>query len=178
MSTPFLGEIRLMSFNFAPKSWALCQGQSFTVQQNQALYALIGQTFGGTGTNFLLPDLRGRVPLATAKGANPGPPGGEESHTLQLSEIPGHNHSLSAQADAGGATNVTPRPNDSLAESVALPAGSSPIAINNFGTGSASIAFAGDAVGNNAGGQGHENRQPFLVLNYCIALVGIYPSRP
>lgn len=178
MSTPFLGEIRLMSFTFAPKNWALCQGQSFTVQQNQALYSLISQTFGGSGTDFLLPDLRGRVPLGTAKGVAPGPAGGEESHTLQTSEIPSHSHSLLAQASAASANNVTPRPNDSLAEAVALPSGSSPVAVNNFGTGSASIAFASDAVGNNAGGQGHENRQPFLVLNYCIALAGIYPSRP
>ena len=178
MSTPFLGEIRLMAFDFPPKNWAFCQGQTLTLQQNQALYALIQQTFGGSGNDFMLPDLRGRVPLGTAKGANPGLAGGEENHTLQVSEIPSHNHSLSAQAAAGGANNVTPRPNDSLAESVALPPNSSPILINNFGTGSASITFASDTVGNNAGGQGHENRQPFLVLNYCIALAGIYPPRP
>lgn len=180
MSSPFSGEIRLWAITYAPKGWALCQGQTLPINQNQALFSLLGKTFGGDGvSSFGVPNLQGRVAMGANATTPLGAVGGEASHTLMLNEIPSHSHSLNAKAANGGGTlnAAVPGPGKALAQSIVPQGSTTPISINNFGTGSASVPFASDAVGNNAGGQGHENRQPFLALNYCIALQGIYPSR-
>lgn len=177
MSTPFMSEIRIMAFGFAPKGWALCNGQSLPINQNQALYSLLGVVYGGNGvTTFSLPNLQGRVPVSLGGGLALGAMSGEEGHALTPSEIPSHNHGLAAKAAAApqSAAGRTPAPAKALAQADA--AGTS-TNVNLYGTGSASVAFASDAVGNNPGGQAHENRQPYLALNFCIALAGIYPPR-
>lgn len=180
MSTPFIGEIRLWAITYAPKGWSLCSGQTLQVNQNQALFTLLNNTFGGDGqTTFGLPNLQGRAPMGANATTPLGAAGGEASHTLLTTEYPPHNHGLLAKAATpGGPTTAVPNPTRAVAEAVAIEVGGATLPANNFGTGPASVPFAGDAVGNNAGGQGHENRQPFLALNYCIALQGIYPSRP
>jgi microcystin-dependent protein len=171
MGTPFLSEIKIFSFNFAPKGWAQCNGQFLPINQNQALFSLLGTTYGGNGqTTFALPDLRGRVSFHMGSGFTQGQAGGEEFHTLTQSEMPAHTHSLTGNnAVVGGSTNATLGP----------PGGS--FWANNgktvFSTGAANSAMSGATVTNVGGSQPHENRSPFLVLNFCIALLGAFPSR-
>lgn len=171
MGTPFLSEIRIFSFNFPPKGWALCNGQQLPINQNQALFSLLGTTYGGNGqTTFALPDLRGRVPFHVGSGFLQGQSGGQESHTLTQSEMPTHTHALSGNtAVVGGTANATLGP----------PGGN--YWANNgktvFSTGAANAAMSPAAVANVGGSQPHENRSPYLVLNYCIALIGVFPSR-
>lgn len=165
MSEPFLAEIRIVAFNFAPRGWALCDGQILPISQNQSLYSLLGTTYGGDGrTTFALPDLRGRTPIHVGDGHLLGNKSGEETHTLSANEIPQHTHPARASTTGG---NV-PVPNDNVLAS-------SP---NQMYTDPAGLtAMAGGSVTNAGGGQAHENMQPFLVLNFCIALQGLYPSR-
>ena len=163
MAEPFLSEIRIMSFVFAPKGWALCNGQLLPINQNQALFSLLGTTFGGDGrVNFALPDLRARVPIHVGSGHTLGEKGGEQAHTLSIGEIPTHTHVVSG-VNANAATNV-PLGN-SLANTTALYHAPSNFTAINPGT-----------VGNVGGSQAHINMQPFLVLSFCIALQGIFPS--
>lgn len=171
---PFLGEIRLLSFNFPPKYWAQCAGQLLAVNQNQALFSLLGTYYGGDGrTTFALPDLRGRVPVHMGQADSGtytiGQRAGTETVTLNANEMPQHNHMVQAVNSAG---------ND------AVPIGH--LLAQSIGTGQAQpgyVAAANTTTLNPAsiqptGGNGaHENRQPFLAMNYCIALSGIYPSR-
>ena len=161
MSEPFLGELKLMSFNFAPKAWAQCNGQLLPINQNQALFSLLGTTYGGNGqTTFALPDMRGRVPLHRGQ-LTQGQAIGEEAHTLTSNEMPVHTHSVSASSQNGD-----------QADPKILAAAS------NVYTGAANLTtIAPGTVSNVGGSQPHENRQPFLVLNWCIALQGIFPSR-
>ena len=166
MAEPFLSEIRMMSFVFAPKGWALCDGQLFPINQNQALFSLLGTTFGGDGrVNFGLPDLRGRVPIHVGGGHTLGERAGEQSHTLSATEMPTHNHQL--QAATTLSTLNSPSAGSVLAKSVAAnlyaPA-------NNF------VAMASNAISNVGGSQAHLNMQPFLTISFCIALQGIFPS--
>ena len=166
MAEPFLAEIRLMSFIFAPKGWALCNGQLLPINQNQALFSLLGTTFGGNGqTTFALPDLRGRVPIHVGGGHTLGENGGEQAHTVSIAELPEHTHLL--QARATPATDSTPTSSLVLAESTpqGLYAGATNLAV-----------MAADAVTNTGGSQAHLNMQPFLTLSFCIALQGIFPS--
>ncbi len=168
MAEPFLSEIRLMSFEFAPKGWALCNGQMLPINQNQALFSLLGNTFGGNGrTNFALPDLRGRAPIHVGAGHTLGEAAGEAAHTLSIAELPTHIHVVSGTAD--NATAATPVP----AGSVGYAQSSSTI----YGAPGAPVAMAPSTAGNTGGSQPHENRQPSLVLSFCIALQGIFPSR-
>ena len=165
MAEPFLSEIKIMSFNFAPKGWALCNGQLLPINQNQALFSLLGTTYGGNGqTNFALPDLRGRTPIHEGQGFTLGQAGGEEGHTLIQSEMPAHIHFGVASG---------------LAANAASPAGNrwadAGKAIYSTGVDSA-VAMASNLVSNNGGSQPHNNMSPFLTLNFCIALVGIFPS--
>src|ERR1700712_5425164 len=157
MSEPFLSEIRLMSFSFAPKGWAMCNGQLMPINQNQALFSLLGTTYGGDGrVNFGLPDLRGRVPMHMGSGHTLGERGGEQAHTLSISEIPTHVHSVSASASAtGGNAN----PNGRF-----LGGG------NNAYHASTNLTAMNPAtIGPIGGSQAHLNMQPFLVLNFSIA---------
>jgi microcystin-dependent protein len=178
MATPYLGEIEAFAFGFAPKGWAFCVGQLFPINQNQALFALLGTTYGGDGiTTFALPNLQGRVGIGSGNGVGLtsrvlGTEGGEETHTLAQSEVPVHGHQLNAVANGtSGGTNV-PSTGVTLASGYAVETGSP--SVNVYGSGTTvpmgSLASAG-------GGQPHENRMPFLALNYCIALQGIFPSR-
>jgi microcystin-dependent protein len=163
MAEPFLSEIRIFSFDFAPKGWALCNGQLLPINQNQALFSLLGTTFGGDGrVNFGLPDQRGRVPIHVGSGHTLGERGGEQAHTISIAELPTHTHV--ANANSGNAT--TPIPGGNL-----LAAG------NNFYAPATNLlSLSPTSVTNVGGSQAHLNMQPFLVLNFCIALQGIFPS--
>jgi len=165
MAEPFLSEIRIMSFVFPPKGWALCNGQLLPINQNQALFSLLGTTFGGDGrVNFGLPDLRGRTPIHVGSGHTLGERGGEQAHTLSIAEIPTHTHVLNATSNAGTALI----PGGNLIAENNLPAFHAPDA--NL------VAMAPGSVANVGGSQAHLNMQPFLVLSFCIALQGIFPS--
>ena len=171
MGTPFLSEIRIFSFNFAPKGWAQCNGQFLPINQNQALFSLLGTMYGGNGqTTFALPDLRGRVPFHMGNGFLEGQVGGEESHTLNTSEIPTHTHTLVGNnAVVGGATNANQgAPTNNYWANPGK---------NVYTTGQPNSAMSPGTVTNTGGSQPHENRSPFLVLNICIALQGAFPSR-
>jgi microcystin-dependent protein len=163
MAEPFLSEIRIMSFGFPPKGWALCDGQLLPINQNQALFSLLGTTYGGDGrVNFGLPNLQGRVPIHMGSGHTLGEIGGEQGHTVSISELPTHVHA--AAASSSDADNTLPD-NNVLAASHFRNAGSGLVTLNP-GT----LASVG-------GSQAHLNMQPFLVLNFCIALQGIFPSQ-
>lgn len=164
MAEPFLSEIRVMSFEFAPKGWALCNGQLLPINQNQALFSLLGTTFGGDGrVNFALPDLRGRAPIHVGSGHTLGERGGEQAHTLSIAELPEHTHVLNATSTEGTALVAA---GNLLAKSN-LPAYVSP---SNL------VAMAPSSTLNVGGSQAHLNMQPFLTLSFCIALQGIFPS--
>lgn len=163
MSTPYLAEIRIFTFNFAPKGWAMCNGQLMAINQNAAVFSLLGTTYGGNGTTtFALPNLQGRVPMHLGNSFVLGQIGGEDAHTLNISELPAHNHvplgSTAAANQGSPSGNLWATGN----------AGYNPT--SNVPMNSACIAFTG-------GSQPHENRSPFLTLNFCIALQGIFPSR-
>jgi microcystin-dependent protein len=164
MAEPFLSEVRMMSFVFAPKGWALCNGQLLPINQNQALFSLLGTTFGGNGqTTFALPDLRGRVPIHVGSGHTLGERGGEQGHTLTTAELPTHAHPVNASsASSGGNDNPSGRFLGSASDVYHTPA--SPTAINP------------QTITNAGGSQAHLNMQPFLTVSFCIALQGIFPS--
>ena len=167
MSEPYLSEIRLVSFSFPPRGWAFCNGQLLPINQNQALFSLLGTTYGGDGrVNFALPDLRGRVPVHMGDGFTLGERGGEPSHTLTITEMPQHVHPVNATT--AGATTATPSNAVMLATSNGASAYQTP---QNL------VAMDPTASSMVGGGQPHENQQPYLVLAFCIALVGIFPSR-
>ena len=167
MSEPFLGEIRITAFNFPPRGWAYCNGQVLPIAQNQALFALLGTTYGGNGqTTFALPNLRGRAPMHFGAGFALGQQGGEEAHTLTASEMPAHTHALPAQSQP--------------AQDGVAPAGAASFAasgVQPYRSGASQTVAAQSAVGATGGSQAHENRPPFLVVSFCIALQGIFPSR-
>jgi microcystin-dependent protein len=164
MSEPFFGQISVFTFNFAPRGFALCNGQLLPINQNQALFSLLGTTYGGDGrTTFGLPNLEGRVPLCAGEGFTLGETGGEASHTLSINELPVHSHTLSASSTAGNSTASTAN----------LPAAA---VTDPYSTGAPNVALQG-ATAFTGGSQAHENRQPYLVVNFCIALSGIFPSQ-
>jgi len=164
MAEPFLSEIRMMSFGFAPKGWALCNGQLLPINQNQGLFSLLGTTFGGDGrVNFGLPDLRGRVPIHVGSGHTLGERGGEQAHTLSISEMPTHTHQMFATTAA--ATTNTPGSTAALATIA-----------NTYAPAANLTALSAAEMGNAGGSQAHLNMQPFLVINFSIALQGIFPS--
>lgn len=172
MSEPFLAEVRLMGFNFAPRGWAFCDGQILPINQNQSLYSLLGTIYGGDGrTSFALPDLRGRTPIhvGNSNGGEEhelGQKGGEEAITLSAAEMPSHDHTAQASSSnanqnisggniLAGALNLYIQPSeDAVLQSIA------PATVVNVG-----------------GGQSHDNMQPYLAVNFCIALQGLFPSR-
>jgi len=171
MAEPFLSEIRIFSFNFPPKGWAFCNGQLLPINQNQALFSLLGTMYGGNGqTNFALPNLRGRAPIHEGSGHTLGEAAGATAVTLSQQQLPTHTHFLNnnmAVVDAN--TNAT----------LGTPAGNN---WANYGktqwtTSAQNAAMNPQAVGNIGGSQPHTNMQPYLVLNFCIALQGIFPSQ-
>ncbi|WP_448956397.1 phage tail protein [Labrys neptuniae] len=180
MTTVYLGQIEIFAFSFAPKGWALCNGQLMAIAQNQALFSLLGTTYGGDGrTTFALPDLRGRVPLGIAPAYPPGARAGTESETLNVQQIPSHNHALMADAVTAASSNGgVPATSTVLGNStgyVSQPA--SDFAVQIYSSQPANQTLSSAVIALAGGGQAHENRMPFLVLNACIALNGIYPSR-
>jgi microcystin-dependent protein len=173
MAEPFLSEIRIMSFVFAPKGWALCNGQLLPINQNQALFSLLGTTFGGDGrVNFALPDLRSRAPIHVGSGHTLGERGGEQAHTLSIAELPQHTHVLSG--NSANASAFVPAGN-LLAKGATAVAPQTPI--NYYSTVITNLAAMNPGTYANTGGsQAHLNMQPFLILSFCIALQGIFPS--
>lgn len=164
MSEPFLAEIRIMSFNFAPKGWALCNGQFLPINQNQALFALLGTTYGGNGqTTFALPNLRGRVPIHMGSGHTLGEAAGSTSVTVNIQQMPQHIHFM--QASTANATLANPN-NAFLAA-----------ANNVYQSPQTLVALNSESVTSVGGSQPHTNMQPYLTLNFCIALQGIFPSQ-
>jgi microcystin-dependent protein len=169
VSEPFLSEIRIMSFGFAPKGWALCNGQQLPINQNQALFSLLGTTYGGNGqTTFALPDLRSRAPMHMGQGFTLGQRGGEENHTISQSEMPAHIHPATADVKAGDANAFNPT-NSYLANTA-------PIQMYSAGSNNMVPMFPA-MVSTIGGSQAHTNQQPYLTLNFCIALQGIFPSQ-
>ena len=167
MSDPFLGEVKLMSFDFAPKGWALCNGQLLAINQNQALFSLLGTTYGGDGRiTFALPDLRGRVPIGFSDTHPLGQRAGEAAHTLTVNELPTHTHQLTVSNSA--ATVDAPGPGVVLSTSVGAPA---------YAAAQSLVPMDPGSLTNTGQGQPHENLQPYLTLSFCIALIGIFPSR-
>ena len=180
MGTPYISELRLMSFNFAPRGWAQCNGQLLPINQNQALFSLLGTTYGGNGTtNFALPNLQGRSVIHTGNGFTQGQTSGEEAHTLTVGEIPTHNHIAQANNTVALANvaGITPSNTKSIAQGLVAQSGGQTTPANIYGTGAPDRVMSTDTISATGGSQGHENRQPFSVLQWCIALQGIFPSR-
>ena len=164
MSQPFLAEIKIISWNFPPKGWAFCNGQLLPINQNQALFSILGTTYGGDGrVNFALPNLQGRVPFHVGNGLSLGEIGGEAAHTLNQSEMPQHTHTPVGSSTA--ASVPTPVGNLWASAGQTVYAGNSNSAMNP-----AAILPVG-------GSQPHNNMSPYLVLNFIIALQGIFPSQ-
>ena len=167
MSTPFLAEVKIISFNYPPKGWAFCNGQILPINQNQALFALLGTTYGGDGVRtFALPNLQGNVPLHRSSQFLQGEKGGETNHTLAQTEIPPHTHTLSVVSSQGN----KPLPGGNL------PA-TAPTGLGNVYGPATNLTAMSPAAISSIGGQPHNNLQPYLVVNFIIALTGIFPSR-
>jgi microcystin-dependent protein len=167
MAEPFLGEIRMFGFGHAPKNWSLCNGQFLPINQNQALFSLLGTMYGGNGqTTFALPDLRGRVPIHVGGGFTQGQRAGQEAHTLTQSEMPAHNHILHASATQGTNADFTQLTNPIWAKS----------SQNAYASPANLVTMNAQTVGTVGGSQAHNNMQPYLTINFCIALTGIFPS--
>jgi microcystin-dependent protein len=180
---PYIGEIEIFAFGFAPQNWAVCAGQLLPINQNQALFSLLGTTYGGDGIRtFALPNLQGRV--AIGQGAGPGltsrtigQVGGEENHTLTIQETPAHTHSLNTAANANTANNTdTPGSTVVLTTATGTDKGNQLTVLPYVSDPSPSQALASTAL-NSIGGQAHSNVMPYLAVNYCISLSGIFPSR-
>jgi microcystin-dependent protein len=165
MSEPFLSEIKIVSFNFAPKGWALCNGQSLPINQNQALFALLGTTYGGNGqTTFNLPNLRGRTPVHEGNGHTLGEAAGSTAVTINIQQLPTHLHLVNATNTAAAG--------DDASNNIYAQAG-----LNAYAAFAALVPMGAQAVGNTGGNQPHNNMMPYLVLNFIIALQGIFPSQ-
>jgi len=174
MADPFVAEIRLFPFNFAPKGWAWCDGYLMPIPQNTALFSLLGTTYGGNGkSTFALPNLQGRAPMHPGQGPglslhDLGETGGTETVTLQESEIPSHAHTVRALNDVG--TDDEPNPGATLAR----PPGARSYAAGSSGL----VAMSERSLAPAGGGQPHNNMQPYLTVYFCIALQGVFPPRP
>lgn len=174
MGTPYLGEIRCFSFNFAPKGWAMCNGQQLPINQNQALFSILGTTFGGNGqTTFALPNMQGQAPAHVGNGFVLGQATGVANHTLTINEMPAHIHGIVSEiVEPGGATEHAASPSISAAIGPSNPDG-----LYNTSVGNNAVALAASVLSSVGGSQPHPNMQPYLALNFCIALQGIFPSR-
>ena len=164
MSQPYVGEIRMVGFNFAPAGWALCDGQLLPISGYETLFNLIGTTYGGDGqTTFGLPDLQSRIPFHQGNGMVLGENGGSETVTLTMNEIPAHSHLLEGQSGAGSQSS---------------PAGGvwAASSLDQFSTGAPTTSMAA-LLQQSGGGQPHDNMPPFLVVNFVISLFGIFPSQ-
>ena len=179
MADPFMGEIRIMSFGFNPKGWAMCNGQLLPINQNQALFSLLGTTYGGDGrTTFLLPDLQGRVAMHLGNGHTQGESGGETAHALSITEMASHNHTIGVDSATVADNNSnTATTNSVLGQSIGKPSSGAPFPVALYGSSAPAAALAAGTIGSTGGSQPHSNLQPHLVVNFIIALQGIFPSR-
>ncbi len=184
MSEPYLGQIEIFAFDFPPRGWALCAGQILPISTNQALFSVLGTTYGGNGqTTFALPDLRGRV--AIGQGNNAGQPaaaigqtGGEETHTLTIAETPIHTHTLAASANANPANNsYTPANNEVLTRTTGQDQNGNSLIFNIYTPDQTPAQTLDSTAAGVTGGQPHSNMMPFVSVNFCIALTGVYPLR-
>lgn len=167
-SSPFVGQLQLFAFGYAPKGWAVCAGQTLPINQNQALFSLLGTTFGGNGTTtFQLPDLRGKTAISFGSGYTMGQAGGTETHTLTVAEVPSHAHILNGTSNAA---NLNTSANNLLGKTAGSLTVYNAAAQNLTNLIPASVTPAG-------GSQPHENRTPYLAMTWCIALQGIFPSK-
>lgn len=167
MSEPFLAEVRIVGFNFAPRGWAFCDGQILPINQNQSLYSLLGTSYGGDGrTSFALPDMRGRTPIHVGNGHSQAQKSGEETQTLSAAEMPNHDHTAQASSQDGNNVNAT---SNILAQALNLyvPSTTTPTI----------QPLISSQVTNVGGGSAHENMQPYLAVYFVIALQGSFPSR-
>jgi microcystin-dependent protein len=178
MSEPFLSEIKICAFNFPPKGWALANGQLLPINQNQALFALLGTVYGGNGqTNFALPNLRGRTPVHVGNGHTLGEAAGSTSVTINIQQLPTHFHTLSVRnSPAGAANGNVGSATKVFAQGLAIiNSGNQPV--NLYGSGAPSQVMNASSVTNTGGSQPHNNMMPYLTLNFIIALQGIFPSQ-
>jgi len=167
MAEPFIGEIQMWGCNFAPKNWAFCNGTIISVNEQQVLYALLGTTYGGDGVkSFALPDLRARTPLHRGTYAPQGTRAGLEQVTINVNELATHNHAFNASSDVGTSAGPTNTPTLAKASEKSL-----------YSEAAALSALSSNTLGNAGGGGNHENMQPTLVTNFCIAMLGLFPSR-
>lgn len=180
MVEPFLGEIRLFPFDYAPQGWALCNGALLQINQNQALFSFIGNTYGGDGkTTFAVPDLRGRVPVPAGLNTKfqytikPGDKGGSETVALTTAQMPAHTHPVNANGTNGDIVSPVSPTNAFIWAEADLPDSS----LLNAYSPTANVTMDPTIISTKGGGQGHNNMQPFLVLNFCIATIGIFPLR-
>lgn len=175
---PFIGEICMVGFNFAPEGWHLCDGSLLNIAQNQALFSLLGVTYGGDGrTTFALPNLCGRVPIDVGPGFAQGQAGGKATHTLTMAELPAHAHPATATTTLKGSSNA----GDSDNPQNTVPANTNHVNIYQTGAANVNRAAAATtevAVANTGGGQPHNNLPPYLAVYFIIATTGIYPPRP
>jgi microcystin-dependent protein len=169
VGTPFMGELKMISWNFAPKGWALANGQLLPINQNQALFSLFGTMYGGDGrVNFALPDMRGRIPIHVGAGFIQGQRGGEAAHTVNLSEMPAHTHFVNADTTLAPADGNLPSPTRRLSGSSGGNLYGSPVNL---------VAMNPSTISNTGGSQAHDNMAPYLCINFCVALQGVFPSR-
>ena len=169
MSSPFLGQLALFSFDFPPRGWAICQGQLLPIAQNQALFSLLGTVYGGDGrTTFGLPNLQGRTPLSIGQSIVLGEKGGTETITLTTTQVPGHNHTIVA---------TTTSPNSPTPAGHLLAQTGTGITVYKQNPTNLNTPLDPQTIAPYGGSQPHENRSPYLVMNWCIALQGIFPSR-
>lgn len=179
MVNPYIGQIAIFAGNFAPRDWALCNGQLLAISEHAALFSILGTTYGGDGrTTFALPDLRGRTPIGTGQGSGLtdrtlGTKGGAETVTLNTSQMPSHTHPGKLSIEEG--VRDTPQANDIPAVTT-MTSGLATVKLKSFGPETSNSVDSG-STGSTGGGQAHNNMQPYVTLNYCIALNGIYPSR-
>jgi microcystin-dependent protein len=174
MSNPYLGEIRCFSFGFAPKGWAQCNGQILPINQNQALFSILGTTYGGNGTiTFALPNLQGQAPAHFSAGFALGQTTGVVNVTLDSTQMPAHTHTIVSQiVEPGGATEHTATPSPTAAIGPSNPDG-----LYNTSVGGNPVTLASSVLSSVGGSQPHPNMQPYLVLNFCVAIQGVFPSR-
>lgn len=178
MSDPFLGELKIISWNFPPKGWTFCNGQLLPINQNQALFSILGTTYGGNGqTTFGLPNLQGRMPVHVGNGIGLGQLGGETAHTLNSSEMASHNHIINVDSNTAASSNSnTPASNSVPGQSAGATHNGTALEILMYGTASGTSLNPATIL-SSGGSQPHDNMSPYLVLNVIIALQGIFPSQ-